>query len=240
MCKTRFGGFTLIGQPVVIAVIAVLASILLPSLASAAAARVSVVKNRYGQLMVTASCPRCRHEEDQSCDGAGISVVEDQGSVQVEDWSTLRQWNFTGVRSIIIRGSDGITDDISYSGNTIGAWIFGGQAVSSITVDDMGTGSSYVVGGDAGNWIDLLHGHNTVIRSGDGNDIILVEGAAQSDDDFNYDAAVATIYCGDGDDHLLIFGGQNTVYGGKGYDYVIDMGGTNTYYGIELVHNGPV
>jgi hypothetical protein len=145
-----------------------------------------------------------------------INVSEGDGNVHLEYYDTAGQFqqvDLPGVTAININGGKK-SDQIFYTGNSIGAKIFGGAGGSGfdeITVSDKGTGSS-TVNGEAGNdTITVLQGNKTVVLGGDGNDVIEITDNGQS-----------SVDAGKGNDYIkVVVANKTNITGGSGDDTIL-------------------
>jgi Ca2+-binding RTX toxin-like protein len=145
-----------------------------------------------------------------------INVIENSGAVHVEIGTTNTQYDFVGATAVRITGSTK-NDTIYYTGNSIGANINGIAGNDQISVDDAGTGSSIVNGDKGDDVITVIHGNNTAVAGGSGNDQIYVntDGSA---------GATTVVDAGKGNDTVTFYGGSATLNGGAGTDTLIIAG----------------
>ena len=166
-----------------------------------------------------------------------ISVREDQGAVHVEYVDAANNFvstDLTAINAININGGGG-ADSLSYTGNSIGAVIHGdnqtggsqggakndgvsgkgdgGAGSDTISVSDDGTGSYSISGDNGDDSLTVLHGNNTLLLGGSGNDFIYVNSAGSG--------GSVMVDGESGSDTITIYSGVNTVNGGNGKDTVL-------------------
>jgi Ca2+-binding RTX toxin-like protein len=146
-----------------------------------------------------------------------INVVENNGVVHVELNNGQTQNDYGPATAVKIIGSSK-PDTLYYTGNTIGANIQGNGGNDNISVDDEGTGSSIVDGGNGADNITVIHGNHTVVTGGTGNDLIYVNTDGSSSSSVVVDG-------GAGNDTVTDYGGSATLQGGSGSDTQIDASG---------------
>jgi hypothetical protein len=165
-------------------------------------------------------------------DGSFANVVEDHGTVLVENVTAGTSTTFTGVTKIYINGQ-AKTDNLYYTGNSIGAVIDANGGNDNIVIADIGTGSSYATGNGGDDVITVIVGHRSTLVGGGGNDLIYLN----TDTSGAYDTVNAEnfVYGDGGGDTFTAYNGINHIYGGGGDDTLIDLGGTNTVNSVENV-----
>jgi len=159
-----------------------------------------------------------------TADGDQISVDELTGAgvVQVtaidpvtQNTETIGSFAIDSVTRVQI-DAKGLDDSVSFSGFTIGADIYGGDGNDVITVNDAGTASSFVDGGNGADHINVNVGNNTVVHGRNGDDVITVASGS------------ATVYGDNGDDIIILGNGTSgSVSGGNGTDSVVVLGSTS-------------
>ena len=154
----------------------------------------------------------------------GVAVLEVNGTLVVTEISTGATWDVTGATSIDINGT-ALTDDIFYTGNSLGAKIVSGGGNDSITVADTDSGTSNIDAGGGDDSVNLLIGNNTFISGGAGNDTIFLNSGGGV---YDVDNGESIVDAGQGADTIVIYAGTNIVAGGAGNDTAIVLGGANT------------
>jgi hypothetical protein len=148
-----------------------------------------------------------------------LSVVEDNGVVAVTDQNTLELLGSgSGITSIIVNANAG-NDNIVYTGNSVGAAIYGGLGDDYIAVADMGSAGSTGHGQNGSDTLVILIGSSSqstpTTMSGDNQDDILVgstlgwqvlSGGNAGDTLIVLSAATTTAIGGNGPDLVLVCG----------------------------------
>jgi len=141
-----------------------------------------------------------------------LNVVEHNGAVHVETSHPVASYDFPVATSIKINGS-GTSDEIFFTGNTIGATILAGGAGDSISVDDQGTGSSFADAGGGADSVVVIHSNNTTVIGSGG------------DDEFFLNTDHANPTTGGNNDHVFVSGdGGKDFFGiGAGTVTILDL-----------------
>ena len=158
----------------------------------------------------------------------GVAIIETNGTLVVTEIETGATWDVTGATAVVINGSS-FSDDVFYTGNSLGAKVTTGGSMDSITIADTGTGSSDADAGDGDDTLNLLVGNGTgagtTLRAGNGADLININTGVGIYDTAN---AEAIVFADGGNDTITVYDGTNTINGGNGNDVVLQLGGNNT------------
>ena len=156
-----------------------------------------------------------------------IKVVEDAGTVSVYDNTAnpdVPIATFTGATAITILG-DAKSDDIFFTGNSLGASIFTLSGTDTIVIDDQGTGSSYADGEGDADSLTVLRANNTTLIGGGAADNIVIQESVGT--------GVTWCYGLGGGDTMTTYAGVNHLFGDGGNDTVIVGASFNTGAGHQ-------
>ena len=165
-----------------------------------------------------------------------IQVLEDNGNVSVYDLAVSGDtpvFTATGATAITILG-DAKNDLLFYTGNSIGAKIFGLSGNDEITISDNGSGSSWADGEGDSDVLTILKSNNTTVNGGGAADNIVIQESVGT--------GVTWVYGLGGGDSITTYAGVNHLFGDGGNDTVIvgasfdtGLGHQNYYDNIETI-----
>jgi Ca2+-binding RTX toxin-like protein len=160
-----------------------------------------------------------------------LVIVENQGTVVVRDNGLGKERTYTKVTKLTVKVNGG-NDRVDFTGNSVGALIYGGDGRDQLVVSDTGTGSSTLCGGNSNDDIQVLFANKTIACGDAGHDQIVVQASVA--------AGRTYLYGGSEHDTFTTYGGKNYIDGGSGCDRVIAFSGTNTCKSIERMETVPL
>jgi len=140
------------------------------------------------------------------------------GNVLVHDNTTGEETVIYGLKPgkvVHIQGGKG-NDTIFFQGQTVSADIKGDDGSDNITVLDKGNVSSKIDSGDGDDVVAIVYSKNADIKTGKGNDVVLINTAADFNNTFDFDYSLSNIKVNTGgsDTVIEVFAGQVDAHGG--------------------------